>query len=155
MKTKLSKCSPLLTSSYRDWSMEKEVDIALQMEETSLSVEDKCKSEASVFQEDEITVRQIKKPPEVDGTSQKKDNGAKSEMEDCESEVSGLQREMRSLQQELGKCQIELKRVQKQLDQSLRLQRSTESFNNDLRQQVTHASLTSNMVQGLSTQVSV
>lgn len=138
--------------------MERETDIALYMEETSLSLEDKCKSERPVFQEDEIPVTQTKKAPGFEGTSPKKDDGANSEpavlheiciesevagekMKGCGSDVSGLQREMRSLQQELGKCQIELKRVQKQLDQSLRLQRSTESFNNDLRQQVMHASI--------------
>lgn len=135
--------------------MERETDIALQMEGKSVSLEDKGKSEAAVFQEDEIPVLQVKESSRFEETSLNKNDDSNAEpallqemcmgsevvsqkMEDCESEVSGLQREMRSLQQELGKCQVELKRVQKQLDQSLRLQRSTESFNHDLRQQVTH-----------------
>lgn len=135
--------------------MERETDNALQMEEKSVSLEDKCKSEPAVFQEDEIPVPQMKETSRFEGTSLKKDDGSTPEpavlqeiclesevagqkMESCGSEVSDLQMEMRNLQQELGKCQIELKRVQKQLDQSLRLQRSTESFNHDLRQQVTH-----------------
>ncbi|TSK71991.1 Angiogenic factor with G patch and FHA domains 1 [Bagarius yarrelli] len=118
-----------------------------QSEEKSVSLEDKCKSEPDVFQEDgEGSIR-------FEEMSQKKEDGSNSEpadfqggclesevvaqkMKGCGAEVSELQMEMRSLQQELGKCQIELKRVQKQLDQSLRLQRSTESFNHDLRRQV-------------------
>lgn len=134
--------------------MEKETDDTLQMEEKSVSLEDKCKSEPAVFQEDEIPVLQMEEASKFEGTSLKEDDGSNPEsavlqeiclesevasqkMESSGSEVSDLQMEMRSLQQELGKCQIELKRVQKQLDQSLRLQRSTESFNHDLRQQVT------------------
>lgn len=124
-----------------------------ETEDRSVSSEDKCKSEPAkeVFQEDGVP--QMKETSRFDGTSPKKDDGSNSEpadfqrgcfesevaaqrMEGCGSEVSELQMEMRSLQQELGKCQIELKRVQKQLDQSLRLQRSTESFNHDLRRQV-------------------
>lgn len=117
-----------------------------------VSLEDK--SEQALFQEDKIPIPQIKETPRLDGTSLRKDDGIKSEPEicigsevagqkmgRCGSEVLDLQREMRSLQQELGKCQTELKKVQKQLDQSLRLQRSTESFNHDLRQQVINASL--------------
>lgn len=133
--------------------METETDIAPQTDGKSVSLGDKCKSEPAVFQEDEILVAQMKETSRFKGTSLKMDAGLKAEpavlqergsevagpkTEGCGSEVSGLQMEMRSLQQELGKCQIELKRVQKQLDQSLRLQRSTESFNHDLRQQVTH-----------------
>ncbi|KAK3555915.1 hypothetical protein QTP86_029773 [Hemibagrus guttatus] len=129
--------------------MEKETNIAPQMEEKSVSLEDKRKSEPAVFQEDEIPVAQMKEVSRFDGTSLASQSEpavlqeaclgsevAGQKMEGCGSEVSGLQMEMRSLQQELWKCQIELKRVQKQLDQSLRLQRSTESFNHDLRQQV-------------------
>ncbi|XP_053504562.1 angiogenic factor with G patch and FHA domains 1 isoform X2 [Ictalurus furcatus] len=131
--------------------METETDIAPQTDGKSVSLGDKCKSEPAVFQEDEILVAQMKETSRFKGTSLKMDAGLKAEpavlqergsevagpkTEGCGSEVSGLQMEMRSLQQELGKCQIELKRVQKQLDQSLRLQRSTESFNHDLRQQV-------------------
>ncbi|XP_053096260.1 angiogenic factor with G patch and FHA domains 1 isoform X1 [Pangasianodon hypophthalmus] len=137
----------------RVWSMERETDVALQMEEKSVSLEDKCKSEPAVFQEDEIPDPLMTETSRFEEPSLRKDDGSKAEpavpqdiclgsevagqkMEGCGSEVSDLQMEMRSLQQELGKCQIELKRVQKQLDQSLRLQRSTESFNHDLRQQV-------------------
>ncbi|KAB5549123.1 hypothetical protein PHYPO_G00063690 [Pangasianodon hypophthalmus] len=133
--------------------MERETDVALQMEEKSVSLEDKCKSEPAVFQEDEIPDPLMTETSRFEEPSLRKDDGSKAEpavpqdiclgsevagqkMEGCGSEVSDLQMEMRSLQQELGKCQIELKRVQKQLDQSLRLQRSTESFNHDLRQQV-------------------
>lgn len=128
--------------------MEKKTDITLQMEEKSVSLEDKCKSEPAAFQEDEIPVAQMKEVSRFEGTSLRSQavlqeaclgsEVAGQKMEGCGSEVSGLQMEMRSLQQELWKCQIELKKVQKQLDQSLRLQRSTESFNHDLRQQVTH-----------------
>lgn len=128
--------------------MEKKTDITLQMEEKSVSLEDKCKSEPAAFQEDEIPVARMKEVSRFEGTSlgsqavlQEACLGSEvagQKMEGCGSEVSGLQMEMRSLQQELWKCQIELKKVQKQLDQSLRLQRSTESFNHDLRQQVTH-----------------
>ncbi|XP_027008613.2 angiogenic factor with G patch and FHA domains 1 isoform X1 [Tachysurus fulvidraco] len=130
--------------------MERETDITVQMEEKSVSLEDKCKSVPTVFKEDEIPVVQMKDLCKFEGTNPIKDDKSKSEPQDvllgsevacqktegCGSEVSGLQMEMRSLQQELWKCQVELKRVQKQLDQSLRLQRSTESFNHDLRQQV-------------------
>ncbi|XP_053334582.1 angiogenic factor with G patch and FHA domains 1 isoform X2 [Clarias gariepinus] len=133
--------------------MERETDITLLMEEKSVSPKEKCEPEPEVFHEDEIPVQQIKEMSEFEGTNLKEDDGSKSEqpilqetclaskvarqqMEGCGLEVSDLQIEMRSLQQELVKCQIELKRVQKQLDQSLRLQRSTESFNHDLRQQV-------------------
>ncbi|XP_017543774.1 angiogenic factor with G patch and FHA domains 1 isoform X2 [Pygocentrus nattereri] len=51
-------------------------------------------------------------------------------------EVAVLQMEVERLQRELLECQSELQRVQKQLSQSERLQKSTESFNQDLRQQV-------------------
>lgn len=132
--------------------------MALQMEENSVSLEDKCESEPAVFQDYEVPAPQMKETYRFEETSLKKDDGSKSEpavlqeiylesevagqkLEGCGSEVSGLQKKMWSLQQELGKCQIELKRVQKQLDQSLRLQRSTESFNHDLRRQVRKASL--------------
>lgn len=138
--------------------MERETDITLHMEGKSLSLEDTRTSVPAVFLEGEPVVPPVKEMSRLEGTSLKKDDGWKSDpagsqeistgsevagqkVEDCGSEVSGLQRTMRSLQQELEKCQIELKRVQKQLDQSLRLQRSTESFNHDLRQQVTRASL--------------
>ncbi|KAI5612952.1 angiogenic factor with G patch and FHA domains 1 [Silurus asotus] len=131
--------------------MERETDIVQQTEEKSVSLEDGCKSEPTVFKEDEIPIPETKETSM--GTKMKNDEVINSElavlqdvclgsevsgqkMEGCGFEVSSLQFEMRNLQQELGKCQIELKRVQKQLDQSLRLQRSTESFNHDLRQQV-------------------
>ncbi|KAL7853388.1 hypothetical protein AOLI_G00202320 [Acnodon oligacanthus] len=51
-------------------------------------------------------------------------------------EVAVLQMEVERLQRELQECQSELQRVQKQLGLSERLQKSTESFNQDLRQQV-------------------
>ncbi|KAI4904197.1 hypothetical protein NFI96_024345 [Prochilodus magdalenae] len=51
-------------------------------------------------------------------------------------EVAVLQMEVERLQAELKECQSELQRVKKQLSHSERFQKSTESFNQDLRQQV-------------------
>uniref|UniRef100_A0A3B1IVY6 Angiogenic factor with G patch and FHA domains 1 n=1 Tax=Astyanax mexicanus TaxID=7994 RepID=A0A3B1IVY6_ASTMX len=51
-------------------------------------------------------------------------------------EVAVLQKEVERLQRELKECQSELQKVQKQLSHSVRLQKSTESYNQDLRQQV-------------------
>lgn len=51
-------------------------------------------------------------------------------------EVVALRMEVERLQRELKECQSELQKVQKQLSYSARLQKSTESYNQDLRQQV-------------------
>lgn len=50
-----------------------------------------------------------------------------------------------SLKQELTECRAELAKLQKQLNQSERLHRSTESYNEDLRKQVSahHHQITS------------
>lgn len=53
-----------------------------------------------------------------------------------ESEVAELRLKVESLKQELKECRAELCKLQKQLGQSERLQRSTESYNEDLRKQV-------------------
>ncbi|XP_053171707.1 angiogenic factor with G patch and FHA domains 1 isoform X3 [Scomber japonicus] len=55
---------------------------------------------------------------------------------DTESEVAELRLKVDTLKQELKECRAELIKVQKQLHQSERLQRSTESYNEDLRKQV-------------------
>ncbi|GLD69985.1 angiogenic factor with G patch and FHA domains 1 isoform X1, partial [Lates japonicus] len=55
---------------------------------------------------------------------------------DAESEVAELRLKVDSLKQELRECRAELTKLQKQLKQSERLQRSTESYNEDLRKQV-------------------
>ncbi|XP_040890623.1 angiogenic factor with G patch and FHA domains 1 isoform X1 [Toxotes jaculatrix] len=60
------------------------------------------------------------------------EDGAK----DAESEVAELRLKVDSLKQELKECRAELAKLQKQLSQSERLQRSTESYNEDLRKQV-------------------
>ncbi|XP_022600729.1 angiogenic factor with G patch and FHA domains 1 [Seriola dumerili] len=52
------------------------------------------------------------------------------------SEVAELRLKADSLKQELKECRAELAKLQKQLNQSERLQRSTESYNEDLRKQV-------------------
>ena len=53
-----------------------------------------------------------------------------------EPEVAELRLKVVSLKQELETCKAELVKLQKQLNQSERLQRSTESYNEDLRKQV-------------------
>ncbi|XP_029989483.1 angiogenic factor with G patch and FHA domains 1 isoform X2 [Sphaeramia orbicularis] len=53
-----------------------------------------------------------------------------------DSEVTELRLRVDSLKQELKECRAELVKLQKQLSQSERLQRSTESYNEDLRKQV-------------------
>ncbi|KAM7422172.1 hypothetical protein PAMA_010307 [Pampus argenteus] len=55
---------------------------------------------------------------------------------DTKSEVAELRLKVDSLKQELKECRAELIKVQKQLSHSDRLQRSTESYNEDLRKQV-------------------
>ncbi|XP_059184918.1 angiogenic factor with G patch and FHA domains 1 isoform X2 [Centropristis striata] len=55
---------------------------------------------------------------------------------DTECEVSELRLKVESLKQELHDCRAELTKLQKQLNQSDRLQKSTESYNEDLRKQV-------------------
>lgn len=52
------------------------------------------------------------------------------------SDVAELRLKVESLKQELKECRAELAKLQKQLSQSERLQRSTESYNEDLRKQV-------------------
>lgn len=55
---------------------------------------------------------------------------------DTESEEAELRLTVESLKQELQECRAELAKLQKQLKQSERLQKSTESYNEDLRKQV-------------------
>ncbi|XP_044037133.1 angiogenic factor with G patch and FHA domains 1 isoform X1 [Siniperca chuatsi] len=55
---------------------------------------------------------------------------------DTDSEKAELRLRVESLKQELNECRAELTKLQKQLNQSERLQRSTESYNEDLRKQV-------------------
>lgn len=51
-------------------------------------------------------------------------------------EVSALREKVESLKNELTECRAELDKLQRQLSHSERLQRSTESYNEDLRKQV-------------------
>lgn len=60
------------------------------------------------------------------------ENGGK----DAECDVVELRLKVESLKQELKECRAELAKLQKQLSQSERLQKSTESYNDDLRKQV-------------------
>lgn len=60
------------------------------------------------------------------------ENGEK----DPECEVAELRLKVESLKQDLRECRAELAKLQKQLNHSERLQRSTESYNEDLRKQV-------------------
>lgn len=53
-----------------------------------------------------------------------------------EAELVSLRSQAEALQQELKTCKDELQKLQKQLSQSERLQKMTESYNEDLRQQV-------------------
>ncbi|XP_047439314.1 angiogenic factor with G patch and FHA domains 1 isoform X3 [Mugil cephalus] len=53
-----------------------------------------------------------------------------------EPEEAQLRLKVESLKQELKECRAELSKLQKQLSQSERLQRSTETYNEDLRKQV-------------------
>ncbi|XP_049893420.1 angiogenic factor with G patch and FHA domains 1 isoform X3 [Epinephelus moara] len=55
---------------------------------------------------------------------------------DSKSEEAELRLKVESLKQDLYECTTELAKLQKQLSQSERLQRSTESYNEDLRKQV-------------------
>ncbi|XP_034440742.1 angiogenic factor with G patch and FHA domains 1 isoform X1 [Hippoglossus hippoglossus] len=55
---------------------------------------------------------------------------------EAECEVAELRLKADSLKQELRECRVELAKLQKQLNQSERLQKSTESYNEDLRKQV-------------------
>lgn len=55
---------------------------------------------------------------------------------DTEPEEAELRLRVESLKQELHACRAELVKLQKQLNQSERLQRTTESYNEDLRKQV-------------------
>ncbi len=58
------------------------------------------------------------------------------ECSDQEAELVSLRSQAEALQQELKTCKDELQKLQKQLSQSERLQKMTESYNEDLRQQV-------------------
>ena len=55
---------------------------------------------------------------------------------ETESEGTELRLKVESLKQELHECRAELAKLQKQLKQSERLQQNTESYNEDLRKQV-------------------
>ncbi|XP_026203276.1 angiogenic factor with G patch and FHA domains 1 isoform X2 [Anabas testudineus] len=65
------------------------------------------------------------------------ENGEK----DPECEVAELRLKVESLKQDLRECRAELAKLQKQLNHSERLQRSTESYNEDLRKQVDQLSV--------------
>lgn len=56
--------------------------------------------------------------------------------EDSDCGVAELRLRVWSLKQELKECRAELSKLQKQLSNSERLQKSTESYNEDLRKQV-------------------
>ncbi|MED6287464.1 hypothetical protein CHARACLAT_016652, partial [Characodon lateralis] len=55
---------------------------------------------------------------------------------DSECEVAELRLRVESLKQELKECRAELTKLEKQLSHSERVQKSTESYNEDLRKQV-------------------
>ncbi|XP_042357572.1 angiogenic factor with G patch and FHA domains 1 [Plectropomus leopardus] len=59
---------------------------------------------------------------------------------DTKCEETELRLRVETLKQELHECRAELSKLQKQLNQSERLQRSTESYNEDLRKQVAQLS---------------
>uniref|UniRef100_A0A3P9MVD4 Angiogenic factor with G patch and FHA domains 1 n=1 Tax=Poecilia reticulata TaxID=8081 RepID=A0A3P9MVD4_POERE len=61
---------------------------------------------------------------------------------DSECEVAELRLRVESLKQELKECRAELTKLQKQLSHSERLQKSTESYNEDLRKQVSYSRCT-------------
>lgn len=58
---------------------------------------------------------------------------------DTESEETELRLKVESLKQDLHDCRAELMKLQKLLNQSERLQRNTESYNEDLRKQASAA----------------
>uniref|UniRef100_A0A3Q0SFR4 Angiogenic factor with G patch and FHA domains 1 n=1 Tax=Amphilophus citrinellus TaxID=61819 RepID=A0A3Q0SFR4_AMPCI len=64
------------------------------------------------------------------------ENEDSHEEKEAEPEVAELRLRVESLKQELRECRAELAKLQKQLSHSERLQRSTESYNEDLRKQV-------------------
>ncbi|XP_036444536.1 angiogenic factor with G patch and FHA domains 1 isoform X1 [Colossoma macropomum] len=101
----------------------------LEIRERFGSREDKpgCDSEAMDLKEEDG-------PGSEASCLEKADVDVQDEGSRCE--VAVLQMEVERLQRELQECQSELQRVQKQLSHSERLQKSTESFNLDLRQQV-------------------
>lgn len=57
-----------------------------------------------------------------------------------QAELVSLKSQAEALRQELKACKDELQKLQKQLSQSERLQKTTESYNEDLRQQVSEVS---------------
>ncbi len=59
-----------------------------------------------------------------------------SSVQCLEEELVSLRSQAETLRQELKTCKGELQQLQKQLSQSERLQKTTESYNEDLRQQV-------------------
>lgn len=64
------------------------------------------------------------------------DTNSGEEGSESEAEVAELRVKVESLKQELQTCKTELVKLQKQLTNSERLQKSTESYNEDLRKQV-------------------
>ncbi|XP_043913958.1 angiogenic factor with G patch and FHA domains 1 isoform X2 [Protopterus annectens] len=58
------------------------------------------------------------------------------EEENSESELKCLQQKVQTLEEELKSCKVQLHNLEKQLSQSQRLYKSTESYNEDLRKQV-------------------
>lgn len=83
----------------------------------------------------------VPRSPEIHDA--KDENEAKVDLmenEDGETETecgeAELRQKVEALKQELRECRSELSKLQKQLNQSERLQKSTESYNEDLRKQV-------------------
>lgn len=70
-------------------------------------------------------------------------------------EVAELRLQVESLKEELKECKTELAKLQKQLSHSERLQRSTESYNEDLRKQVRPCQMQSRDIQFKRCQKSV
>ncbi|XP_028829182.1 angiogenic factor with G patch and FHA domains 1 [Denticeps clupeoides] len=60
--------------------------------------------------------------------------------DEVDSDVEDLKLKVETLKQELSVCHYELQKLQKQLRQSERLQKNTEGYNEDLRQQVKNLS---------------
>lgn len=74
------------------------------------------------------------------------ENEDSHEEKDAEPEVAELRLKVESLKQDLRECRAELAKLQKQLSHSERLQRSTESYNEDLRKQVSSSGVCSELL---------
>ncbi|XP_066501295.1 angiogenic factor with G patch and FHA domains 1 isoform X3 [Hoplias malabaricus] len=97
-----------------------------------LKEKDESGSETEVLKEENVSASEALCPQRAETMPNVND----FHDEDSTCEVSFLQMEVKRLHQELKDCQSELQRVQKQLSHSVRLQKVTESYNQDLRQQV-------------------